>query len=63
MPKYILINSQKDAARIYNYRKLLFLKKIREIKGMILNQYSMISQQRGKIWDSKSISSNLKQYI
>nr|WP_284525146.1 hypothetical protein [Orientia tsutsugamushi] len=32
MPKYILINSQKDAARIYNYRKLLFLKKIREIK-------------------------------
>ncbi|KJV51897.1 putative integrase [Orientia tsutsugamushi str. Gilliam] len=32
MPKYILINSQKDAARIYNYRKLLFLKKKREIK-------------------------------
>ncbi|WP_342638330.1 hypothetical protein QU600_002058 [Orientia tsutsugamushi] len=39
---------QKDAARIYNYGKLLFLKKIREIKSNDIQQIFNDISQDGK---------------
>ncbi|WP_371222895.1 tyrosine-type recombinase/integrase [Orientia tsutsugamushi] len=42
------INWQKDAARIYNYGKLLFLKKIREIKRNDIEQIFNDISQYGK---------------
>ncbi|WP_371222986.1 hypothetical protein ACA351_05275 [Orientia tsutsugamushi] len=46
--KIYTINWQKDAARIYNYGKLLFLKKIREIKRNDIEQIFNDISQDGK---------------